>query len=331
MMNNIQKSSLTYELASQNDAPELANLFHEFYPHLGWTERYLRWQYYENPIGSALVWVAKSAGKIIATYAAIPHQVYVNGTVCAGWRIQDVITRPESRGLGIYHQLSKIATEYFSNQKFSLCFTFPKEKTTSHNGFLRSGWENVFRIPLNVSTSGTLMRVQKIRAQVSPISSFEDNVDLIWKSYINRLNVSIWRSAHYLNWRYLTNPKVKYFPFRLTLDDDELILILKYYDREDGTRWAHVCDLFQTGNNPDLTESAVQHWIHFALDFGCHSLSCWCPNGSMLSLALDRYQFTQDIDQFWWVVIKTNSIPIESKHFSDEKRWHLSMGDSDVF
>jgi hypothetical protein len=323
--------SLTYEFASQEDSKELNELYNEFYPHLGWTEDFLRWEYFENPAGPAKIWVVKSAGQIIATYVAIPHELNVHKKICLGWRIQDVLTKPEFRGLGIYHTLSKSATDYLTDPQFFLGFTFPKEKTTSHNGFVRSGWTNAFRVPLYFRPNLKSLNYEPVLTKVSPLLKFDFAVEQIWKSHVSRISFALHRSADFLNWRYLANPKGKYFLFHLSFGGDEAILVLKYYNREDGTRWAHACDYFQSGTNEKLTESAVKHWINFALALGCQAMSCWSPTASTFTRILKRCGFIPREDQCWWAVIKANADIKTQVELCDENRWHLSMGDSDVF
>ena len=331
MTGKIQSSEIAYSTASQNDVAGLAKLYHEFYPHLGWTERYLNWQYYENPAGHAKIWVAKAGGAIIATYVAIPHQVYVGGKTGLGWRIQDVITRPEYRGQGIYHHLSGVATKALSAPEFLFSFTFPKEGSTSHNGFIRSGWSNLFQVPLHILADVRPLKRQTVPAAVSSIGSFDSSVDSVWSSHVSRFRFALDRSSSYLNWRYSANPKGKYASFKLTLDGDVLILILKHYDREDGTRWAHLCDWFQLQGHSALTEAAVKHWINFALDLGCQTMSCWSPEGGMLAQILERYHFVRNHAQSWRLVAKSNLDSTMEKQMGSEAQWHLSMGDSDVF
>ena len=325
----VKNLPISYELSSKAEAKEILCLYQKLYPGLGWTEQYLNWQYFENPAGHAKVWVAKSGRKIIATYAAIPHKVFIEGKIGIGWRVQDVMTRPEYRGAGIYHNLSKMAAEYLFNPHFPLNFTFPNEK--SHNAFIRTGWTDLFKVPIRILSVKQSGHHGNISAKVSPILSFDDTTDQIWQSYRSRIGFAIDRSSTYLNWRYLSNPKEQYCPFRITSDENKLIVILKYYDRDDGTRWAHICDFFYSEANPKLIDCAVKHGINFALGLGCISMSCWCPPSSSLESLLNRHQFLPQTDLNRWVVVNVNSSQVNSDRFSNESRSHLAMGDSDVF
>ncbi len=321
--------NFSYELTSRDDASEIFKLLQEFYPHLWLNESYLRWQYYENPAGHAQVWVTKASGRIVATYAVIPHQTYVDGKINIGWRVQDVLTRPEYRGMGIYHSLTKMAQRYLMKPAFPINFSFPNEK--SYSGFAKTKWISAFKVPLRILRGVESMSHSEISAEISPILSFDANADRIWKSQAKRIHFAVNRSSAYLNWRYLSCPKTKYFSFLLRSGENELVLILKYYDREDGERWAHICDLFQSNQNLDLTDCAVKRTINFARSLGCKAISCWSLPSSFLTSTLSHYGFLPQSDLNRWVILNVNSSDPAVELCADEKRWHLSMGDSDVF
>lgn len=275
--------------------------------------------------------MAKSEGEIIATYAAIPIDVYVNGGVSTGYRIQDVMTREDFRGRGIYHNFQKLAKDYLFDPRFPLNFTFPTEVTTSHNGFIRNGWTNLFKIPFRTLRDPNAKKYGEIPAKVTPIFSFDKTADNIWKTYREDIDFSVNKTADYLNWRFLANPKGKYFPFLVTLNDNRLILVLKYYNRENGERWGHIVDIFYTEKNPDLLKSAVQHSINFARGLGCRVLSLWNTTGGFLDPIIKEFGFEARHEIEKWVVINANGSEIDREKLSRQNRWHISMGDSDVF
>jgi hypothetical protein len=105
--------------------------------------------------------------------------------------------------------------------------------------------------------------------------------------------------------------------------------VLKYFDREDGSRWAHLCDYFQEGDAPELAADAVRHWIRFARALGCVALSAWCPPGSPLAPFLDRADVAPVPDLDRWLVVNPNAPAAADAR--DASAWHLVMGDSDVF
>lgn len=322
-------AGIEYLPLEDGDVGKLLCLYQESYPMLGWSERQLRWQYFDNPAGRAKVWLAKSGGRIVATCAAIPHRIVVRGATGLGWRVQDVITRPEFRGRGIYHHLSAMIRDELFDQQHAFNFTFPNDNT--HNGFIRNGWTDLFRVPLHVMADIETVPYRESVTKVTPIQAFDEATDRVWESCRTRIDFAVDRSADYLQWRYFANPKGRYFPFRIERACNELVVVLKYYDHEGGSRWGHICDLFCAEDDARLVADAVDHAINFSRALGCGVITCWCQSGSSLAgaLAAAGFALKENLDR--WVVGNLNAPDIDAGSFADETRWHLAMGDSDVY
>ncbi|MDD5218430.1 MAG: GNAT family N-acetyltransferase [Candidatus Omnitrophica bacterium] len=328
-MSSQMANTLTYDTAGERDAAALSELYHEYYPTLSWSPDYLRWQYFSNPAGNAQIWTARGGRKIVATFAAVPHRISVKGKPGIGHRMQDAFTRPEYRGFGIYHTMSRLTRDYLEKPVFPFNFAFPNEK--SYTGFVKMGWKPLFRIPLWILSEVDALQAPPVIAKVSAVRRFDASTDAIWRAHVRNFDFAVERDAAYLNWRYFARPLAKYFAFRLTLGKEALVMVLKYYDREDGTRWAHVCDLFQSGVNAELAISAVGHAIKFAQENRCRFVSCWSPAKNTLSSVLCCYPFVLQLDLNRWFVVNMNASEGQDDLWMQESRWHLSMGDSDVY
>jgi GNAT superfamily N-acetyltransferase len=316
----------TISVLDGSDTTELLALYRALYPTLGWSADYLRWQYFDNPAGIARVWVARDHDRIVATYAAIPHQLCIDGETGLGWRVQDVLTHPEYRGRGLYHALSEAAKEFLFDARYPLNFTFPNER--SHRAFVRMGWRAAFRIPLRVCVRAAESQGPARPARVSSIDRFSREEARVAESHVRRHGFGLDRSAAYLNWRYVANPKGRYAAFRLALGDAEAIVVLKVFQREDGSRWCHLVDTFQSEASAELAHNIVHHWTAVAAAHSCGFLSCWGTSGSGLEpfLATSGFAAPPDFDR--WLVLDANA---DLRQYSEEHRWHLAMGDSDVF
>ncbi|MEE8112037.1 MAG: GNAT family N-acetyltransferase, partial [Acidobacteriota bacterium] len=321
--------SLDYGLASQEDAPQLLELYQELYPGLGWTREHMAWQYFENPNGHARIWVARDGDRIVAAYTAIPHRMSVHGKIAPGWRVQDVMTRPEYRGRGIYHELAQRAADSLFRPEFPLNFTFPNEQ--SHKAFIGKGWVEAFRVPLYLFSGRIPESKPAGSAEVASFEDFDARAEEIWSAHVSRAGFAVHRTKEHLDWRYRKHRKSKYFPFRVTRDGETLILVLKRFDREDGSRWGHLVDWFSTSVDPPLLRSGFEQFLLFARESACHSMSCWSPGGSGMEPLLDEYGFRKQKDLTRWVVAHREGSPGEQREIRDESRWFLSMGDSDVF
>lgn len=314
---------------AKHNADELLSLIYRLYPTSGWSRESMKWQYFDNPVGEACCWVAWDSQRIVANYTAIPHRMHLKGKLATGWRVQNVVTDPDYQGRGLYAALSHLACEFLMTPDFPLNFTFPNEN--SHPMFLKCGWINPNRIPLWILDGVQKRSFQKISAIANPIQYFGEDEEEIWHAYARTIDYAIDRSAAYLNWRYLANPTAKYFPFRLNVKGKTLILVLKYYDRENGERWAHICDWFTDEPNPLVAESAVGFALNFALSLGCKALSCWNFPGNTLEPALLANGFVLQKELTRWQVLNANSKELNVTEVSSPQRWHLTMGDTDVY
>ncbi|HXG87641.1 MAG TPA: GNAT family N-acetyltransferase [Vicinamibacterales bacterium] len=317
---------LQFTLLEERESAHVLAFYQTLYPQLGWTERTLKWQYFENPAGIAKVWVARDGDRVVSTYAAVPHRVYADGRVGTGWRIQDVLTSPDYRGRGIYNEMSKRAVEALFQPAYPVNFAFPNEH--SHNALIRTGWQAAFRLPLRTRTDVATLTPRAVTSAVS-IARFEGRHEDIWHRHRRSVRFAVERTPDYLNWRYVSHPKCKYFAVELTEDADSAILVLKYYDREDGSRWSHLCELFHTSNNPSILQNAMDYWINFTLGHGCQAMSCWSPAGTALDGLLHERGFSTVPDYIRWCLLNAN-VP-ETAGVLDERQWYLSLGDSDVF
>lgn len=324
-------ATYTFESLSKDQSGELLAVYREFFPPLGWSGAYLRWQYYDNPSGAAKVWVARESGRIVASYAAVPHRVYAHGRIATGWRVQNVVTLPKHRGQGLYHKLAAIAAQEIFKCAHPLNFAFPNER--SKNGFIRTGWKAAFRLPLKTIA----LRESAPSAHpavVTPLTRFDAESQHIWEAYRNSLGFAVERSSSYLNWRYFSNPKSTYSCFRLDSAKNAAIMIVKLYAREDGTRCAHLCDVFQSERDSALTECAFKQWNAIAAAGACREMSCWCTNASGMEPFLSRAGFTEKDGFDRWMVLNANTADLVKAtvgRYDQESSWHLVMGDSDVF
>ena len=192
-------------------------------------------------------------------------------------------------------------------------------------------WIQALRIPLRIRENLKTSHEMEFRATVSQIDQFGRDSDSIWAEHIKKYRFGVNRTSDYLNWRYVKQPDAKYSSFKISLEKDELILVLKYYTRENGEKWAHICDLFQRGQNQQLIDSAIEYALQFAVKGNCRAISAWCFGGNCLTKSLDRNQFLLQKNLTRWLVISLNARNILKEDVSDEKKWHIAMGDSDVY
>ena len=139
-------TEIIYRRSSAKDFRSILELINTVQQHQPWSKERFDWQYLKNPAGEARLWVAESGNRIVANYAAVPHQFKIGAGEGIAWMVQDVMTHPDHRGLGIMNDLAVLCTKSCCTDEFQIAYSFPNEY--SHRSFLRAGWIEAFPIPL---------------------------------------------------------------------------------------------------------------------------------------------------------------------------------------
>ncbi|MHC4139213.1 MAG: GNAT family N-acetyltransferase [Planctomycetota bacterium] len=314
--------------ATKEDHWKLFNFLITSYPDFGWSKEFMEWQYYLNPAGTARSWIAKHDGNVIANYTAIPHKLYVNGKLELSWRVQDVITHPDYRGMGLYSKLSDAANNVLQSEDFPVNFTFPNEK--SHQGFIKLNWLNPNRIPLWILHKPQKIKNERISLHIEPILKFTKTDESIWNSYRQKLHYALERSANYLNWRYTQKPRGGYFPFRLTDGAKSAICVFKIYNNGLGEKFSHLIDCFYEDGFKQV-EDIILYFIDYSKKQEATLASAWSQPKSEIAHYMNKHAFELNEHITRWFVLNINSTNLDKDEVCEFSHWHISMGDTDVF
>ena len=322
---------LEFYLAEGKDYSGILDLINMIQTHLPWTKEYFEWQYLNNPAGAARIWVAGYKGQIVATYVAVCHEVTVRGRNFIGWMVQDVMTHPDFRGLGIMHRLAELCNESICTPEFPVNYTFPNER--SHNSFPRYGWVTAFRIPLR-SVEVSLSRgnrVEEIKGVFS-LSEFNEEVEEFWQAIKRDFPFIVSRHVKYLKWRYQKRPGAQYHPFVLRQEGRiRGILVMKHYEKSSEERLAHICDLLVKKEDETGLKVLLEKAHQFAAKGGARHLTAWLP-------AQHPFEFfyagaglkLDEMINRWFLVFADKNNPLTSE-VEQSAAWHLSVGDSDIY
>ena len=230
--------------------------------------------------------------------------------------------------MGLYSKLSDAANIFLQRQDFPLNFTFPNEK--SHQAFIKRKWINPNRIPLWRLHEPQKTKDADITLHAEPISKFTEADGNIWHNYRQRLHFAIDRSADYLNWRYIQNPRGGYFPFRITDGAKSAICIFKKYETGSGDKYSHLVDCFYEDGFTKL-EEIILYFIEYSEKQGATLASTWSQPNSESARYLKEHGFDLNEHITRWFVLNINSGKLNTDEICDFSHWHISMGDTDVF
>ncbi len=315
------------------DKQSILRLINLVQPHIKMSETRWEWQYIRNPDGRPEVWLAEDGEKIIAHYAAIPHDLSISGQARIGYMVQDVMTHPDYRERGIYNQMSIEATKVLCNQKHPLNYTFPNEY--SLHAFLRNGWVKAFRIPLLINTRiGTYSRECHNavgNVHLTQVSSFEKDADEFALQIKGIFKFAISRSSGYLNWRYAEKPGGQYTLY-IAREKKEIvgILVLKKFIESRDFIKTHIIDLLVLPGADDILRLLYSKALDFSIQQNSDELSYWLPDYHPYFQICQEFGFEKrEVERYFVVFARESAISLGEA--SNPGNWHLAMGDSDVY
>jgi hypothetical protein len=193
------------------------------------------WLYQRNPDGRARAWVTvdPSTEEIVGTAAAIPRRVHVGRRVDRGWVLSDFCIAERYRALGPALQLQRACLASVASGEVPFCYDFPSAGMLAvyrRLGIAPALHLRRYGLPLRMAT--TIKGVKLPPALLNPIAaatgilvgfrlrrraSSDLHVSLhdgplgqefseLDEAEAERHAVCTYRSAEYLNWRFLANP-----------------------------------------------------------------------------------------------------------------------------
>jgi hypothetical protein len=206
-------------VASDNDLPAIVDLLKLSLGEglMPKSEKYWRWKHLENPFGQSPVLLAEEGGVIIGVRAFMQWKWTDGQNVFNALRAVDTATHPQHQGKGIFKKLTLQLIQ--SSSEMDFIFNTPNKQ--SKPGYLKMGWEEAGRLPLNIKIVNPFRPLIRALRRDSTVayeqtSSLADALthpnleDLL----VNRATVpgkiKTMYSRSYLQWRYANVPVAKY-------------------------------------------------------------------------------------------------------------------------
>jgi len=320
----MQSRYLKFRKAQRDDMTALLVLMQKIFPTQGYTEEFIQWQYLNNPAGEANVWMCFDGEKPIGSVTALPHVVWEKDRKVIGYRIQNVLTDPDYRGLSVYRRLSELCYEFLDSDSTLINFTFPNEK--SDKVFRTSGWTSVGEIPLWICKSSE-NNMNDLTPKCRLLNKFCSSEEDIWDSYRRQGILGVDKNVAFLNWRYFDNPQSKYQCYRMDRLGSSVVFILKKYLLANNDLVFHLCDLFYSSFDENLlldVMSIIQAKVNKEK---ASMITTWLsPIDQLTSVILKaNYIFSPVISRSYF--LRSN---VQSTRFEHSK-WNIRMGDSDVY
>ncbi len=315
-----------------------------------------RWQFEENPAGSAFYRLAEAGHRVVGQYVTIPTRLLVDGRETLAAFSCDTMIHPEYRRQGMF---SALAQELYDDLEkgagIGLVWGFPNEQSLP--GFTRKlDWKMLPPIPLMVvpirplavllkmlpatgrlvgnrfpspAADKPLRIVSRIKGlAIEAISRFDESFDELWHRHKASARIIQVRDSRYLQWRYLSVPQFGYRPFAVFRDRKLLGFIVIRMMALRGQRFGVLVDVFPFPVNAPVFRDIISFARQYVVARGGHFLTCLMPRHHLGILRKTGFLRVPEVfnPKTWRLGYRRT----KDRLLGSAESWHVTYGDSDV-
>ena len=318
-------------------------------------ERFLRWQYEENPAGPALSALARArGGELIGQFGALPLRLWVDGEERLAALGLNVVTDEAYQGQGVFVALGRAADERMAQAGATIAFAMPNDNSfpgfVRHLGYTHAGDVPFLARPVNLQRLAAqrlrvpglpslaallarpfappLPRTAKAVAGVAVerIEEIDEQFDGFWRRVRGRERVMVVRDARYLDWRFRRIPGRRYEIFRARADGEQAGYVVLRVADVLGMRAGLVVDFLTT--EPDAGRALLSQALAFfageRIDLLATLMLSHTPEHRLLRRAGFRPLPRALLPQRFRLVARDGAA------VRDLRGWFFTMGDYDV-
>lgn len=334
-------------IATVSDLPEILNFVSSNYGAPYNEAPFWKWRYFQNPVASVMVYVARTqTGKIAAMQAVSRYSFRSGRQVREAHMLTGALTAPQYRRMGLFRSLVQKICHDLSMRETPLLFTFPNK--VSVKGFrMISGWNENETLSLYVRPlfsfrgGGKKLHDQKdkrlLKEKLRGLDivrqpDFPKGGDELLKSLDAGLYY-IDRSKEYLTWRYCSGTANEYEIFHALHGGEHEGYVVLTSREFKGFAAGLVVDLAARSNAvaQELLRSVViESTLH-----GFRVISFLVGRTNPFAEALKMNNFVKwpsalSTRRFYHYAYSSNEFGNETKPAPTDLEWYLTWGDTDV-
>ncbi|UII31648.1 GNAT family N-acetyltransferase [Fulvivirga ulvae] len=182
------------------------------------SEDYWKWKHINNPFGKSPVWLAEENEKLAGVRAFLRWD-WMKGKECIKTlRAVDTATHPDYRGKGIFRKLTMGLVDESIKQGYDFIFNTPNK--ISKAGYLKMGWENVGRLPVNLwifrpfSVLGSRLGAKSHAEFITLDEGHKFDLPGKLRQFEIKNETELWHTPYsfdFLKWRYVDVPVITYY------------------------------------------------------------------------------------------------------------------------
>jgi hypothetical protein len=350
----------SFRPALETDIPGILRLRYQVSDATWWSDpAFVRWRYFERRAldGTTPYWIVEHRGEIIGACGLEPVVLVVDGVAMDAVRTLDIMVRPDydGRGLGAFMNLalfqhfpvtivtgSNNASHHLLTKLFhhTLDLVFWKDLIESREliderlrlgplaGLVAAGADLVLKM---VRRSRAIRPPEGTR--IEEITEFDSRATDLARSVEQPGRVIVRRSADYLNWRFVQNPRCAYRAFGAFIGDRLTGYLVTRLNaaRPNPRREGEVVDWLSAGAAGD-PESPLPALIAVGVDAlvtqGAGLVTC-AAHGAGIEPAADANGFRFRSGQRIPFFVRAASESVH-RRLSSASGWYLTRGDLDV-
>lgn len=182
------------------------------------SEQYWRWKHIENPFGRSPALLCWEGNTLIGVRAFMRWQWKEGEKIYHAVRAVDTATHTEHQGKGIFKKLTLALVDFCKEQKDHFVFNTPNQQ--SKPGYLKMGWQEAGRLPINLTIMRPISMVRNlinnsdgIKVENNSIRQYLEHpgLDALIENHLDQTKkITTNLSKAYLKWRYMDVPVADY-------------------------------------------------------------------------------------------------------------------------
>lgn len=323
-------------------------------------KRLIEWLAFHNPYanGEATYFVAEDDGKIVGHVGSMPQQFVINGEKRKGYYMHDLYVHPQYReqGLGFFINLGM--HKELEKQADSFCCGLRTTKLNLQLQRQRKYFEMRADVYVKMLRPMALIKILKKRPLVlalSPfvkialflanaialplnrkrlpvieVTGFDERFDRLSEALIGKIHISTYKTADYLNWKYVDRPYSQNKIFATERDGEVSGFIVLAPVLDVGYRRGTVLDLVADPDDTDTVQTLARAAVDFYKDEQADSIHCYMTDKRFVR-PFKKLLFINDRVGVPVMLANLKKAESEKELLTDVNNWHINYGESDGF
>jgi len=350
----------SYRPARESDMPGILAFRCKVNGEMWWDDRaFVEWRYFsrKTETGDAPYWVFVWNGEVVGACGLEPVTLVIDGNPVAATRTLDIMVRPDLDGRGLGAFMNLVLFKHFpitlvtgsnarSHQMLTRLFHHTTDltfwKTPIRSRSVIAEKVNLGRATLLLTSPLDLvLAITRSRYRVAPppglnfqeIEAFDTRVDELSRTGERPGRVMVRRSAEYLNWRFVANPRCHHRIFAAFRGSrlDGYVVTRFNRARPNPRREAEIVDWLATPTvsaNDSVLPALIQTGVDALIREGAEIVSCAAAAADVAgAMEATGFRFRPG-ERLPFFVRATE--PAVHDRLSSANSWFLTRGDLDV-